>query len=166
MTATFTPKTVYVTYIAAPPGKVWEALTSAAFTRQYFSGLSVEVEPRVGGDFFLRMADGSVHIRGVVTAWDPPRMFAATWRIESQADMRRLPECLVTYEIEPLGAAVRLTMSEAHQWEVPDAILSGGRMGWPLVLSSLKSLIETGKPIAVKMEPPKEMLDAIKRLSA
>jgi hypothetical protein len=74
-----------------------------------------------------------------------------------------LPECLITYQIEALGDAVRLTMSESHQWDVPDDILAGGRMGWPLILSSFKSLLETGKPIVVKMEPPKEMLEAVKR---
>jgi hypothetical protein len=69
----------------------------------------------------------------------------------------------VTYDIEPMGPSVRLTMTEAHQWDVPDAILAGGRQGWPLLLSSLKSLLETGKPIEVDMKkgPPKEMLDAI-----
>jgi hypothetical protein len=80
--------------------------------------------------------------------------------------MRKLPECLVTYEIEALGDAVRLTMSESHQWDVPDEILSGGRMGWPLIMSSLKSLLETGKPIVVKVPPPKEMLEAVRRATA
>jgi len=80
--------------------------------------------------------------------------------------MRKLPECLVTYEVEALDGAVRLTMTEAHQWEVPDAILSGGRMGWPAILSSLKSLLETGKPLVVRLEPPKEMLEAVRRVTA
>ena len=55
-------------------------------------------------------------------------------------------------------------MTEAHQWDVPDAILAGGRQGWPLILSSLKSVLETGRPIeiSVKMGPPKEMLEALK----
>ncbi len=57
---------------------------------------------------------------------------------------------------------MRLTLTESYDWDVPDTILTGGRMGWPLILSSLKSLLETGKPIVVKMAPPKEMLDAIK----
>jgi len=63
-----------------------------------------------------------------------------------------------------MGESVKLTMTEAHQWAVPDAILAGGRQGWPLILSGLKSVIETGKPItvSVKMGPPPEMLDAIK----
>jgi hypothetical protein len=47
---------------------------------------------------------------------------------------------------------------------VPAAILSGGRIGWPAILSSLKSLLETGKPLAIAMEPPRQMIDAIKRL--
>jgi hypothetical protein len=47
---------------------------------------------------------------------------------------------------------------------VPEAILSGGRMGWPAILSSLKSLLETGKPLAIQMEPPREMIEAIKKL--
>src|SRR6266853_1101339 len=55
--------------------------------------------------------------------------------------MRELPECLVTYEIAQAGEAVRLTMTEAHQWDVPDDLLAGGRMGWPVILSSLKSLL-------------------------
>jgi hypothetical protein len=47
---------------------------------------------------------------------------------------------------------------------VPEAILTGGRMGWPAILSSLKSLLETGKPLAIKMEPPKDMIEAIRNL--
>jgi hypothetical protein len=47
---------------------------------------------------------------------------------------------------------------------VPEAILSGGRTGWPAILSSLKSLLETGKAPAIQMEPPREMIEAIKKL--
>ena len=78
--------------------------------------------------------------------------------------MRDVPDCLVSYDIEQAGDSVRLTMTEAHQWDVPDALLSGGRAGWPAILSSLKSLLETGKPLAIKMQPPREMLDALAAL--
>jgi uncharacterized protein YndB with AHSA1/START domain len=160
---TFKPKTVYVTYIAAPPDKVWAALTSSEFTRQYFFGRSIEIELKVGGRFVLRMPDGRVDVQGRVVECDSPRKLAVTWRVEWIEEMRKLPECLVTYQIDALDGAVRLTMSEAHQWDVPDEILAGGRMGWPLILSSLKSLLETGKGIVVKLEPPKEMLEAVRR---
>ena len=55
-------------------------------------------------------------------------------------------------------------MTESHSWDVPEAILSGGSTGWPAVLSGLKSLLETGKALAIKMEPPREMIAAIKGL--
>jgi uncharacterized protein YndB with AHSA1/START domain len=162
--AEFKPKTVYVTYIAATPEQVWQALISSDFTRKYFWERSIEFEPKLGGAFVLRLPDGRVNVQGKVVAYDPPRKLAVTWHVEWPDEFRKLPECLVTYEIAQAGEAVRLTMTESHSWEVPDAILSGGRMGWPAILSSLKSLLETGKPLAIKMEPPKEMLDAIKRL--
>jgi len=60
----FKPTTVYTIYIAATPAKVWEALTTAELSRQYFFGNAVEVELRVGGAFIVRAPDGSLHIGG------------------------------------------------------------------------------------------------------
>lgn len=157
----FKPKTVYVTYIDAPAEKVWQALTDPAFTRAYFSGFAVDVEPRTGGAFRLLAPDGHVHIEGEVVEWWPPHRFACTWTVVGMPDFRDLPACLVTYDIEQAGGAVRLTMTESHDWDVPDAILSGGRDGWPAILSSLKSLLETGKALSIKMAPPQELLDAV-----
>lgn len=162
----FKPKTVYVTYIGSTPEDVWDALTCSEFTTRWFNGLRTEIEPRVGGSFILRNPEGGVHIRGKVMEWDPPRRFACTWVVEAFPQMRELPECLVTYAIERAGDAVRLTMTESHQWDVPDAMLSGGRMGWPAFLSSLKSLLETGKPLSIKMEPPREMMAVIDEIVA
>ena len=160
----FKPKTVYVTYIAATPERVWQALTQPEFTKQYFAGFAIDVEPREGGAFRMLYPDGRVHIAGRVIEWSPPRRFACTWVVEGMAEFRDLPECLVTYEIEPAGESVQLTMTEAHSWDVPDDLLSGGRAGWPAILSSLKSVLETGKPLRLKMEPPKEMMAAVERL--
>jgi uncharacterized protein YndB with AHSA1/START domain len=160
----FRPRTVYVTYIAAAPEKVWQALTSSEFTRKYFWDRDIEIEPRLGGAFALKLPDGKVNVRGKVIAWDPPRKLSVTWKVEWPEEFRKLPECVVTYEIAKAGEAVRLTMTESHSWNVPDAILSGGRTGWPAILSSLKSLLETGKVPAIQMEPPREMIEAIKKL--
>src|ERR1700733_14903026 len=164
MSPSFEPKTVYVTFIAATPEKVWQALTAVEFTKKYFWERSIEIEPKPGGVFTLRLPDGRVNVRGKVIDYDPPRKLSVTWRVEWPQEFGKLPECLVSYEIAPAGDAVRLTMTESHSWDVPDAILSGGRMGWPAILSSLKSLLETGKPLAIQMEPPKGMIEAIRKL--
>ncbi len=58
----FKPLTVYTIYIASTPEKVWEALTSAEFSKKYFSGFAVEMEPKVAGKFVVRAPDGSEHI--------------------------------------------------------------------------------------------------------
>jgi uncharacterized protein YndB with AHSA1/START domain len=157
-------KTVYVIYIAAPPERVWQGLTSPDFTRQYFFGLSAESDWAVGSDFILRKEDGQVHVQGKVLECAPPWKLSVSWRVESIEEFKRLPECIVTYEIVDVGDAVRLTMTEGHLIELDEKIVEGGRQGWPVILSSLKSLIETGRPIIVKMEPPKEMLEAVKRM--
>src|SRR5277367_7024327 len=126
MSTKFKPKTIYVTYIAATPDKVWQALTSSDFTRKYFWERSVEVEPKPGGAFVLRLPDGRINVQGRVVDYDPPRKLTVTWHVDWPEEFRKLPECLVTYEIAQAGAMARLTMTESHSWDVPDAILSGG----------------------------------------
>ena len=162
----FKPNTIYVTYIAATPENVWQALTSAEFTKQYFFGFAIEVEPKTGGKFYIRYPDGRVHISGQVLDWTATKRFSCTWLVEGMAEFAKLPECIVTYEIEQGGEAVRLTMTESHSWDIPDAILAGGRSGWPAILSNLKSVLETGRPMAIKMGPPPEMIEAVKKAVA
>jgi uncharacterized protein YndB with AHSA1/START domain len=160
----FRPDTVYTIYIAATPEKVWQALTTAEFSRQYFFGLAVDMEGRVGGAFMVRAPDGSTHIDGEVLAFNPPRKLSVTWNVNWPGLVEKLGQTVVTYEIAQAGDAVRLTMTESHERELPEDILSGGRTGWPAILSSLKSVLETGKPLAVKMEPPLKMLAALREM--
>ncbi|MGB9367469.1 MAG: SRPBCC family protein [Xanthobacteraceae bacterium] len=163
----FAPKTVYVTYIAATPEKVWQALTDPEFTKRYFFGFAVEIEPRTGGRFRMLWPDGRVHVTGEVVDWSPPRRLAVTWLVEGMKDFGELPECVVTYDIALSGEAVKLTMAESHSWDVPRDMLKGGEMGWPKILSSLKSLLETGKPLAAANEPPPpEFMEAVKKAVA
>ena len=160
----FKPAIVYTIYIAAPPETVWKALTTAEFSRNYFSGFAIEADLKVGGAFIARAPDGSVHISGEVIECDPPRKLTVTWNVNWPALVEKLGPTLVTYEIEPAGDAVRLTMLQSHDREISDDILSGGRQGWPAILSSLKSVLETGTPLAIKMAPPERMLAALKEL--
>jgi uncharacterized protein YndB with AHSA1/START domain len=160
----FKPAIVYTIYIAAPPERVWQALTSAEFSRQYFSGFAIEADLEVGGAFIVRAPDGSVHVAGEVIECDPPRRLTVTWNVNWPGLVEKLGPTLVTYEIEPAGDAVRLTMLQSHDREISDDILSGGRSGWPAILSSLKSLLETGQAFTIKMAPPERMLAALKAM--
>jgi uncharacterized protein YndB with AHSA1/START domain len=160
----FRPAIVYTIYIASTAEKVWEALTTAEFSRKYFSGLSVEVELKVGGAFVVRQPDGSVHISGEVIECDPPRRLTVTFNVNWPALIEKLGATLVTYEIEPAGDAVKLTLIQSHDRPISDDILSGGRQGWPAILSSLKSLLETGEALAIKTQPPQRMLAALRKM--
>src|SRR6185437_15544580 len=159
----FKPMTVYTIYIASTPEKVWEALTSAEFSRKYFFGNSVEIDLRVGGAYIMRTPDGALHISGEVIECDPNRTLTFTFKVNWPELIEKLGPTLVTYDIEPAGDAVRLTMTETHDRPLDDDVLSGGRQGWPAILSSLKSLLETGEPLIVKMAPPERMLAALKK---
>lgn len=166
--AQFKPKTVYRSYIAATPEKVWQALTDPTFTRQYFFGLSAEIEPRAGGRFRLLWPDGRVHISGEVVDWSPPRRLCVSWDIEGMTDFSELPTCLVAYDIVASGEVVRLTMTESHSWDIPPEILLGGDEGWPKIIGGLKSLLETGKPLVFDLSegPPPAMIAAVKKAAA
>jgi len=155
MTEMTTQSTVYVTYIATTPEKLWTALTASEFTKQYFFNRTVESDWKQGSPWVLRMPDGRVDVRGEVRESDPPRKLVVTWNVDWIAE--KLPEAVVTYEIEPVGGVVRLTMTEAHPTPIPAHLLEGGRRGWPMILSGLKSLLETGKPLNIPVpQPPKE----------
>ena len=145
--ANYKPKTTYVTYIVTTPEKAWEALTSPEFTRQYFFGRRVESDWEVGSAFRLWQPDGTLDVEGKVVEADRPRRLSVTWRVMWMEELKKLPDCLVTYQIDDLGGLVRLTMTEAHQIELDEKMLEGGRRGWPVILCGLKSLLETGKAL-------------------
>jgi len=149
--------TVYVIYIAAAPHKVWEALTASEFTTRYFFGRAVESDWKEGSPWLLRMPDGRIDVQGTVREAKRPHKLAVSWTVDWIEP--KPPECFVTYEIEDAGGGVtRLTMTEEHPAPIPRAWLEGGRKGWPMILSGLKSLLETGKPLGLPTPmPPKEI---------
>lgn len=163
-----TESTVYVTYIATTPEKCWEAITTSAFTKLYFFGRTIEADTKVGGNVIYRKPDGSVDVQGKVLECDPPHFLRFTWRVEWIEDMRNLPDSIVSYRIERAGeGVVRFTMTEEHPEPIDARLLEGGRSGWPLILSGLKSVLETGKMFqADPPTPPQAMLDYLAELKA
>ena len=151
-----TQSTVYVTYIATTPERVWEALTSGEYTQRYFFGRRIESDWKEGSAWMLWMPDGRADVSGKVLKSDPPRLLSVSWRVEWVEEMRNLPDAIVTYTIEPVGdGIVRLTIEEAHPTPIPEELLEGGRQGWPMILSGLKTLLETGRPLPIAVpEPP------------
>lgn len=143
--------TTYVIYIAAPPERIWAALTLAEFTKQYFFGRRIESDWKPGATVLYRMPNGSIDVSGRILEIDPPRLVRFTWNVESIPEARDLPEAIVSFEIEPLGEVCRLTMTEDHTGPVPEKWLEGGRRGWPIILSSLKSLMEIGRVPEIDM---------------
>jgi uncharacterized protein YndB with AHSA1/START domain len=160
----FKPTLVYTIYIKSTPEKVWQALTTGEFSAKYFFGNSVEVDQTIGGAYVVRAPDGSLHISGEVIECERPRRLAVTFNVNWPALIEKLGPTLVLYEIEPAGDAVRLTLTESHDRPLGDDILSGGLQGWPAILSSLKSLLETGDALAIKMAPPQRMLEALRTM--
>src|ERR1700709_1241112 len=106
----FKPAIVYTIYIASPPEQVWEALTSAEFSRKYFSGFAIEAELKVGGSFIARAPDGPVHISGEWCECDPFRKLPITWNVNCPALVEKLGPTLVPYEIEQAGETTKLTL--------------------------------------------------------
>jgi uncharacterized protein YndB with AHSA1/START domain len=160
----FKPTLVYAIYIKTTPEKAWQALTTGEVSAKYFFGNSVEVDERVGGAYVLRTPDGELHISGEVIECERPRKLTVTFNVNWPALIEKLGPTLVSYEIEPAGDAVKLTLTESHDRPLSDDILSGGRQGWPAIMSSLKSLLETGEPLVIRMAPPPRMLDALRAL--
>lgn len=148
------PDVVYVTYIKTTPEKVWEALTSSFFSQKMFFGLTVESDWKQGSRWAFISPDGSVHDEGEVLESEPPRRLKLSWRVVFLEEARTLPPAYVTYDIEPMGEAVKLTMTQHQPKPIPRKFYEGGKQGWPYILSVLKSVLETGEGFTVRMGPP------------
>jgi len=137
---------VYVTYIRTTPEKLFEALTKPEFTRQYWYGVSSESEWRVGAEWKLRFSDGRIADAGEVLEYDPPKRLVLKWRNEFRPELKAEGFSRCVMELEPAGDMVKLTVSHSMERDGSKLVeaVSGG---WPKVLSSLKSLLETGKAL-------------------
>jgi uncharacterized protein YndB with AHSA1/START domain/DNA-binding transcriptional ArsR family regulator len=157
------PEFVYTTYIRTTPEQLWRALTEPAFTRRYWSGVAWESDWTAGSALTLRLDQGGVTVADpeqVVLEADPFRRLSYTWHSftpewaaaydvpeEYRAQIAAEPRSRVTFDIEPVGDYVKLTV--VHDGFAPDtAILAGISEGWPHILSSLKSLLETGEVLS------------------
>lgn len=137
---------VYVTYIAATPEKVWQALLDGELTRQYWQHETVS-DWQPGSPWQLVADDDkrTVHVVGEVVETIPNTRLAITWADPGDKG-NKAKHSRVAFDIETIGEMVRLTVT--HTDLGPD-MLRKITNGWPMVLSSLKSLLETGRPLDI-----------------
>jgi uncharacterized protein YndB with AHSA1/START domain len=148
------PSFVYVTYIATTPEKVWRALVDTDVMRQYWVGPSADCarvnvsDWKPGSRWEHQRVDDArtVDIVGKVVESAPPRRLVLTWARPKDAEDDS-KHSRVTFDIEPHGdGLIRLTVTHEDLERDPQ-MLAGISGGWPMVLSNLKTLLETGRPL-------------------
>jgi uncharacterized protein YndB with AHSA1/START domain len=136
------PDFVYAIFIASTAEAVWQALTKPEFTAQYWGGRRIESDWKPGSRVRQVGSGERVESEGEVLEAEPPHLLSYPFRMAQAGD----PPSRVTFEIEPVGAMIRLRLTHHH--ERPGSVTQAATIhGWPAILSSLKSLLETGKPL-------------------
>ena len=149
---TETTSFVYVTYIRATPERVFEAITRPEIARRYWGHANVsDWTPGARWEHVRDDAERRVDIVGEVVEHAPPRRLVVTWASPSEAD-DPAKRSRVSFDVVPFDGMVRLTVTH-DELEPGSGMAAGIRKGWPIVLSSLKSLLETGQAIDVFAKP-------------
>ncbi|GLS38506.1 activator of HSP90 ATPase [Mesorhizobium tianshanense] len=142
----------YTTYIVSTPGKVFEAITKPDLARRYWGHENVsDWKPGSRWEHIRTNDERTVELVGEVIEVSPPTRLVITWANASQAS-DPASYSRVTFEIEEYEAMVRLTVTH-DELEAGSGMANGIRRGWPIVLSSLKSFLETGQAIDVFAKP-------------
>jgi uncharacterized protein YndB with AHSA1/START domain len=139
------PAFVYVTYIETTPDKLWQALTSSEFSRRYWFNTELHSDWKVGSSFAL-VTNGTTTDDGEILEADPPRRLSYSFRHVLDDEMRNERPTKVVFNLEPHGKFVKLTLTH-EGFADRSKLLDGITKGWPAILSSLKSLLETGKEL-------------------
>ena len=145
-TATAQATQVYQVFIRATPEAIWDAITQPEFTQQYFYGARIENTP---DRHMARSPDGDDWGDSPTFEFDPPRRLVHGWQSKYDPETAAEPESRVTWEIEPQdGGYCKLTVTHDQLEGSPKTAESVSGEGWMMVLSGLKTLLETGKPLA------------------
>jgi uncharacterized protein YndB with AHSA1/START domain len=137
---------VYVTFIRATPERLWSALISADFMKEYWFGMHFKTDWKVGAPWELLFADGRIADTGEVAEVDPPRRLVLKWRNEFKPELKAegYARCLI--ELEPVSEAVKLTITHTMD-RAESKFIQAVSGGWPRILCNLKSLLETGQVV-------------------
>ncbi len=139
---------VYESYIQATPEQIWQALTDPSLTEQYFFGTRVESDWGNRAPIRYRNAEGGVDADGEILEASENRRLETTFRPAWSPSMEGAEPGTVSWEIEPSGTASKVTLTHAG-FDFASPGSDQVHLGWVLTLSSLKTLLETGKPLNV-----------------
>ena len=141
------PEFVYVIYIETTPEKLWQALTNSEFSKRYWFNTELKSDWKLGSPFALVM-NGTTTDVGEILQVDRPRRLSYTFHhVLSEAARNERPTKVV-FNLEPHGKLVKLTLTH-EDFEEGSVILDGISRGWPAILSSLKTMLESGTALAI-----------------
>ena len=137
---------VYQVFIKASAEQIWDAITKPDWTARYFHGARITVTP---SHYDSRGPDGAVWGDSDTLEWDPPRKLSHGWRSTYDPELAAEAESRVTWEIEEQESGFSLlTVTHDKLEGAPKTAASVSGTGWTMVLSGLKTLLETGEPLA------------------
>ena len=137
---------VYVTYIRTTPEKLWTALTDEEFMKRYWFGTHCESEWTAGSSWKMVSSDGGITDAGEIVEAEPSRRLVIRWQHQSKPELKIEGESLCTMELEPIGPAVKLSITHTIERQ-PSKLIEAVSGGWPKIISNLKSLLETGSTV-------------------
>ncbi len=139
---------VYVTYIRTTPAKLWEALTDPDFNRRYWFGIHLESGWKPGAPWKMIFGDGTVGDGGEIVEIEPEKRLVLKWRNEFRPELKAEGYTRCSFDIAADGDTVKLTV--IHQIDrIGSKMIEAVSGGWPKILSSLKSLLETGTALDI-----------------
>lgn len=137
---------VYVTFIRTTPEKLWRALLEPEFTRLFWMGTTQECEWKPSALWRIVKPDGKTADSGEVVEIEPYKRLVLKWKNHLFPEMTAEGYSRMTYELEPKGDSVKLTVT--HEMDKSESkFIKAVSGGWPIILASLKSLLETGESL-------------------
>jgi uncharacterized protein YndB with AHSA1/START domain len=140
----------YDIYIGAPAAKVWKGIVDGEMTKHYVYGTRLESKLKKGAPYAYVGDGGFKVVDGEILEIEPEKHLVMTWKAHWDDSVAKDRASRVSYDLSPVGPSTTRLHMVHDEFDGQTATYSGSIDGWPLMLSSLKSLLETGKPLATK----------------
>jgi uncharacterized protein YndB with AHSA1/START domain len=137
---------IYVTYVRTTPERLWSALTETGAMRQYWFGVRCESWWTAGSPWKLVYPDGRISDEGEIVAAEPERRLVIRWHHRDKPELEAEGETRCAMELEGHGPAVKLSITHTVERQ-PSQFIAVVSVAWPMVISNLKSLLETGSVV-------------------